>query len=47
MAESEKVNLDSVIGDSKNPLTAYYIVHPNEGARILEETIAETKKLRL
>lgn len=46
MAEREKVNLDSVIVDSKNPLTAY-IVYPNEGARILEETIAETKKLRL
>lgn len=46
MTENEKLNSDSIIVDSKNPLTAY-IVHPNGSTKILEETIVETKKLRL
>lgn len=46
MAKSKTVTSDSIILDSKNPLTTF-VVHPNGGTRILEETIAEMKELRL
>ena len=44
MTRSKTVSADSILLDSRNPLTAY-TVHPNGDSKILEEAIAEINKL--
>lgn len=46
IARSKIVTPDSILLDSKNPLTNY-IVHPKGNSKILEEAITEIKELWL